>query len=80
MAADCRFLTFAVDDEIMPLGFKQHGFVKQPVKGFCLARTQGCAQINVVFLPKAHVKCAGAGHAHAVAAFAEIMGLSLIHI
>ena len=58
----------------MALGFEVHGGIKHLIKRAWVAGAQGRAQINVIFLTKAHVKRAGAGHAHAVATFAEIMG------
>src|SRR5205807_6700454 len=47
------------------------GLVQKLVGG---RRAQQRAQIGRILLAKAHVKRSGAGHPHAIAAFAKIMG------
>ena len=65
----------AVDDEIMPLGLAGDGGVERFMQKFVGRRcAQRRPQIGRVILAKAHVKRSGAGHTHAIAAFAKIMG------
>src|SRR6202023_2656338 len=65
----------AIDDEIMALGLAGDGGVESLVqKRVRLRCAQWRAQIGRILLAKAHVKRSGAGHAHAIAAFAKIMG------
>src|SRR5271165_4338725 len=69
-----RGFGLAIDDEIMALRLAQDRLFDRPVEGRVIrARAQGRAQIGAVLLAKAHVELARAGHAHAVAALAEIM-------
>jgi hypothetical protein len=58
------------------LGFARYGAADRGLERGVIRRivAQGRAQVGHVFLSEAHVKLAGAGQAHAVAAFAEIMG------
>src|SRR3982750_699018 len=75
MAVEGRALVAAVDDEIMTLGLAQDrlvdGAVEQLVAfGGAQRRPPG----GGVPPAEAHVKRAGAGDAHAVAAFAEVVG------
>src|SRR6478609_7608650 len=75
MAPDGRAGMPSVDDEVMALRLARdrlvHGTVEQ---GIVAGGAHGGAQIGGVLLAKAHVESAGAGQAHPVAAFAEIMG------
>src|SRR5215472_3573408 len=75
MAGDGGTLVPPVDDKVMALGLAGNRGVdggKQRIIGFRGA--QRFAQIGRVVLAKTHVQRAGAGHPHAVAGFAEIMG------
>src|SRR5947209_3246289 len=65
----------AIDDEVVALGLAADRLVdrgKEQIVGFRGA--QWFAQIGRVFLAETHIKRAGAGHPHAIAGFAEIMG------
>src|SRR6185369_5896160 len=65
----------AVDDEVVALGLaRDRGADGVHENRVIAARAQRRAQVGGVFLAEAHVERAGAGHAHAVAALAEIMG------
>ena len=64
----------AVDDEVMALGFSADRFIDggiEKIVGFRGA--QRFAQVGGVLLAEAHIERAGAGHAHAIARFAEIV-------
>src|SRR5215472_4355157 len=64
----------AVDDEIMALGLARNRFVDRRLEQRVIrACPQWRAQMSTVVLAEAHIKCAGAGEPHAVAALAEIM-------
>src|SRR5580704_18248620 len=64
-----------IDDEIMALRLAGDGGVESLVQKLVAGRrAQRRPQISRVLLAKAHVKRSGAGHAHAIAAFAKIMG------
>jgi hypothetical protein len=72
---DRGLLGAPVDDEVMALGLAADGLVDgggQQLVAF--RRAQRRAQVGGVVLAEAHVERAGAGQAHAVAAFAEIVG------
>src|SRR3546814_641755 len=75
VAGDGRLLAAAVDDEVVALGLAADGLedggVEQVV---ALAEAQRRAQVGGVLLAEAHVERAGAGEAHAVAAFTEVVG------
>src|SRR3546814_11028589 len=74
VAGDGRLLAAAVDDEVVALGLAADGLedggVEQVV---ALAEAQRRAQVGRVLLTEAHVERAGAGEAHAVAAFTEVV-------
>src|SRR5271157_1095379 len=74
MAGNGRALVAAIDNEIVALGLAPDRLVdrgKEQVVG--LRGAQWFAQIGRVFLAETHIECAGAGHPHAIAGFAEIM-------
>ena len=61
--------------EVVTLGFARDGRADRLAQGLVVgAGAQGRAQVGVVLLAQAHEQLSGAGDAHAVAAFAEIMG------
>src|ERR1700730_839734 len=65
----------AIDNEIMPLRLAGDGGVERLVQKLVRGRrAQRRAQIGRILLAKAQVKRSGASHAHAIAAFAKIMG------
>src|SRR6056297_3621881 len=61
--------------EIMALWLARDGVANLGFERGVIGRVvaQGRAQVGHVFLSEAHVELAGAGEAHAVAAFAEVM-------
>ena len=64
----------AVDDEVMALGLAADRLADRIVQlGVGRAIAQHAAQVGLVVLTEAHIKRAGAGQPHAVAAFAEIV-------
>ena len=65
----------AVNDEIMTLRLARDGLADCCNEEIVPLRSaQRRAQISRVFVPQAHVKRACAGHPHAVASLAEIVG------
>src|SRR5690606_507538 len=65
----------AVDDEIMALGLASDCLVNRSrEQHVALRRTQWGTQNGSIVLAEAHEERSGAGDAHAVAAFAEIVG------
>src|SRR5690348_2270333 len=75
MAGDGGALVAAIDNEIVPLRLAADRLVdrgKEQVVG--LRGAQRLTQIGRVFLAEAHIERAGAGHPHAIAGLAEIMG------
>ena len=67
-------LMAAVDDEIVALGLARDRLLDRAIEEFvALRRAQRRAQVGGILLAEAHVERAGAGHAHAVAGFAEIV-------
>src|SRR5688572_33288415 len=75
MPAHGRPAGAAVDDEVVSLGLSRDRLVDRPLQELvAFRRAERGAQIRRVLLAEAHVKRAGAGDAHAVAALAEIMG------
>src|SRR5215472_9848280 len=75
MASHRRPLVLAVNDKVMPLWLAgdggPYGLLERRV---VRPRTQNAAEIGGILLAEAHVEHPGASEAHAVAAFAEIMG------
>ena len=64
----------AVDDEVVALRFSADRFIDGGIEKIIGFRgAQRFAQIGRVFLAETHIECAGAGHPHAIAGFAEIM-------
>ena len=67
--------TGPVNDEIMAFGFAGDRLTDRRIeKTVPLRGAERGAQVGRVFVPQTHVKRAGTGHPHAVAALAEIMG------
>src|SRR5512143_751350 len=65
----------AVEDEVVAARLSRNGLGYRALEPFVsLARPQRRPQIGTVLLPEAHIELARAGHANAVAGFAEIMG------
>ena len=65
----------AVDDEVVALRLARDRLVDRGLKQIvALGGAERRAQVGGVLLAEAHVERAGAGDAHAVAAFAEIVG------
>ena len=70
-----RPLVAAVDDEIVALGLARNRFVDGGEEEVvALGGAQRLAQIGGILLAEAHIQRAGAGDAHAIAGFAEIVG------
>ena len=64
-----------VDNEVMTFGLAGDGFADRRMQAFVALRgAQRRPQIGGVFVSKAHVERPRARHAHAIAAFAEIVG------
>src|SRR5262252_9845671 len=75
MARHRRVLVAAVDDEIVALGLAADGFIDRGEQAVIAVRgAQRSAKIRGIVLAKAHEQGTGAGHAHAVAGFAEVVG------
>src|SRR5215208_1575108 len=75
VAGQCRLLVTAVDDEIMAFRLAADRFADRGMQRLiAFRRPQRCPQVCSVFLAEAHVKRAGAGQPHPVAALAEVMG------
>ena len=65
----------AIDDEIVALGLAGDRLVDGGVEEIvAFGGAQRLAQIGRVVLAEAHIERAGAGDAHAIAGFAEIVG------
>ncbi len=65
----------AVDDEIVPLGLARDRVLDRCLqKLVAFGGAQRRAQVRGIFLAEAHVQRAGAGQAHPVTGFAEIVG------
>src|SRR5690606_37900435 len=68
-------LVAAVDHEVVALGLARDALQDRGAQQLVALRgAQGGAQIRLVLLAQAHVHPAGAGHAHPVARFAEVVG------
>ena len=64
-----------VDDEVMTLGLAGNGIDDGSFeKLVALGGAHRCPQVSGVLLAEAHEELAGAGEAHPIAAFAEIVG------
>src|SRR3974390_114921 len=70
-----RALVAAIDDKVMALRLARDRLVEGRMQErVALGGSQWRAEIGRVFLPEAHIERTGAGDAHAVAGFAEIVG------
>src|SRR5688572_11494464 len=64
-----------IDDEVVSLRLAQDRGVDRRIdQVVALGRAQGRTQVGGILLAEAHVERPGAGQAHAIAAFAEVMG------
>ena len=74
MTADGGTRPAALDDEVVALGLTTDGFVDGiREKRIAFRGAQWRPQIGGIFLAETHEQRSGAGHPHAIAAFAEIM-------
>src|ERR1043166_7523262 len=75
MPADARTVVPAVDDEIVALRLQRDGAIDGCSEQAVIAGgAQRLAQIGGILVAETAVQRAGAGDAHAVAGFAEIVG------
>src|SRR5262245_44555799 len=75
VAGQRRTLVAAVDDEVVPLGLAGNRLLDRGMQEvIALGGAQRRAQVGGVLLAETHEQRAGAGDAHAIAGFAEIVG------